>query len=77
MDERDAFHGSRRYFEFRSEEDYDAVFAPCRPGQLRGEAPTAYLHSTATASNLPRRLANAPQAGGALLDRLTYAFASW
>jgi Sulfotransferase family len=52
MDESDAFHGSRRYFEFRTEEDYDAVFAHCRPGQLRGEASTAYLHSTAAASNL-------------------------
>jgi hypothetical protein len=52
MEESDAFHGSRKYFEFRTPEDYEAVFAHCRPGQLRGDASTAYLYSKVAASNL-------------------------
>jgi hypothetical protein len=52
MAESDRFHGSRKYFEFRTDEDYAAVFKHCRGGQLRGDASTAYLHSKAAASNL-------------------------
>jgi hypothetical protein len=59
MEESDRFHGSRKYFEFRSEEDYAAVFAHCRPRQLRGDASTSYLHSKVAAANL---LASSPDA---------------
>lgn len=52
MEESDAFHGRPAYFEFRTAEDYGAVFAHCRPGQLRGDASTAYLYSKVAASNL-------------------------
>jgi hypothetical protein len=52
MRESDAFHGARRYFEFRTEADYAALFAHCRPGHLRGDASTAYLYSNAAAGNL-------------------------
>jgi hypothetical protein len=52
IEESDRFHGSRKYFEFRTEEDYAAVFAHCEAGQLRGEASTAYLYSKLAASNL-------------------------
>jgi Sulfotransferase domain len=51
-EESDRFHGAPRYFEFRTEEDYAAVFTHCRPGALRGDASTAYLHSHAAAANL-------------------------
>ncbi len=50
--ESDRFHGGPTYFEFRTEEDYDACFAGCEPGQLRGEASTAYLHSREAAANI-------------------------
>lgn len=50
--ESDRFHGGPKYFEFRTEDDYAALFAHCEPGQLRGEASTAYLHSREAAANL-------------------------
>jgi hypothetical protein len=50
--ESDAFYGSRKYWEFRTEEEYAAAFAHCGPGQLRGDASTLYLHSKVAASNL-------------------------
>ncbi len=52
MEESDAFHGGRKYFEFRTETEYGATFAHCLPAQLRGEASTGYLHSRVAASNL-------------------------
>jgi hypothetical protein len=52
MEESDAFYGSRKYFEFRSEQDYAALFWHCRPGQLRGDASTPYLLSKVAASNI-------------------------
>lgn len=52
MQESDAFYGSRKYFDFRTEQDYAALFAHCRPGQLRGDASTPYLLSKAAASNI-------------------------
>jgi Sulfotransferase family len=52
MQESDAFYGSRKYFEFRTEEDYAALFAHCRPGRLRGDASTPYLLSKVAASNI-------------------------
>jgi Sulfotransferase family len=52
MEESDAFYGSRRYFEFRTEQDYEALFEHCRRGQLRGEASTPYLLSKVAASNI-------------------------
>ena len=52
MEESDAFHGGRKYFEFRTETEYEATFAHCLPAQLRGEASTGYLHSRVAASNL-------------------------
>jgi hypothetical protein len=51
-EESDRFHGAPTYFEFRTEDDYAAVFAQCRTGQLRGDASTAYLHSQAAAANI-------------------------
>jgi hypothetical protein len=51
-EESDRFHGAAKYFEFRTEDDYAAAFAHCEPGQLRGDASTAYLHSQAAAANL-------------------------
>lgn len=56
IQESDAFYQSRKYFEFRTEQDYAALFAHCRPGQLRGDASTPYLLSKVAASNL--RMAN-------------------
>ena len=52
MEESDAFHGGRKYFEFRTETEYEATFAHCLPAQLRGEASTGYLHSRVAASNI-------------------------
>jgi Sulfotransferase family len=52
MEESDAFYGSRKYFEFRTEQDYAALFGHCRPGQLRGDASTPYLLSRVAASNI-------------------------
>lgn len=52
LQESDAFYGSRKYFEFRTEQDYAGVFAHCRPGQLRGDASTPYLLSKVAASNI-------------------------
>jgi Sulfotransferase family len=52
MEESDAFYGSRRYFEFRTEQDYGALFGHCRRGQLRGDASTPYLLSKVAASNI-------------------------
>ena len=52
MQESDTFYGSRKYFEFRTEKDYAALFAHCRPGQLRGDASTPYLLSKVAASNI-------------------------
>lgn len=52
IDESDAFYGSRKYFEFRTEQDYRALFGHCRPGQLRGDASTPYLLSMLAASNI-------------------------
>lgn len=52
MEESDAFYGSRKYFEFRTEQEYAARFAHCRPGQLRGDASTPYLLSKAAATNI-------------------------
>jgi Sulfotransferase domain len=52
IQESDAFYGSRTYFEFRTEQDYTALFAHCRPGQLRGDASTPYLLSKVAASNI-------------------------
>jgi hypothetical protein len=52
MAESDRFHGSPKYFEFRTDEEYAAVFRHCHGAQLRGDASTAYLHSRAAASNL-------------------------
>lgn len=52
VEESDAFHGRRRYFEFRTEKQYAAAFRHCRPGQLRGDASTVYLYSTVAAANL-------------------------
>lgn len=52
LKESDAFYGSRKYFEFRTEEEYATAFAHCRSGQLRGDASTLYLHSKVAASNL-------------------------
>jgi hypothetical protein len=54
MAESDRFHGAPAWFEFRTEEDYAAVFAGCRDGQLRGDASTAYLHSRDAAANIHR-----------------------
>jgi hypothetical protein len=50
--ESDSFHGSRKYFEFRTEEDYAAAFAHCGAGELLGDASNAYLFSKVAASNL-------------------------
>jgi hypothetical protein len=50
--ESDAFYGARKFFEFRTERDYEGVFSHCRPGQLRGEASTPYLLSKAAAANI-------------------------
>ena len=52
--ESDGFHGAPTWFEFRTEEDYAAVFAACRDGQLRGDGSTAYLHSREAAENIHR-----------------------
>lgn len=52
MEESDAFHGSRKYFEFRTEEEYAALFAHCSAGELRGDASTAYLYSKDAARNI-------------------------
>jgi Sulfotransferase family len=52
MEESDAFYGSRKYFDFRTEQDYAALFGHCRPGQLRGDASTPYLLSKVAASNI-------------------------
>jgi hypothetical protein len=52
MQESDAFYGSRKYFEFRTEQEYAALFAHCRPDQLRGDASTPYLLSKVAASNI-------------------------
>lgn len=52
IEESDAFYGSRKYFEFRTEEDYAALFEHCRPGQLRGDASTPYLLSKVAAANI-------------------------
>jgi hypothetical protein len=52
FEESDAFYGSRKYWEFRTEAEYAEAFAHCRPGQLRGDASTLYLHSKVAASNL-------------------------
>jgi hypothetical protein len=52
IQESDAFYGLPKYFEFRTEEDYAAAFAHCRPGQLRGDASTPYLLSRVAASNI-------------------------
>ena len=54
MGESDRFHGAPTWFEFRTEEDYAAVFAACRAGQLRGDGSTAYLHSREAAANIHR-----------------------
>ena len=54
MAESDRFHGAPTWFEFRTEEDYAAVFAGCREGQLRGDGSTAYLHSREAAANIHR-----------------------
>lgn len=51
-EESDRFHDGPTYFEFRTEADYASCFAHCGPGQLRGEASTAYLHSREAAANL-------------------------
>jgi hypothetical protein len=50
--ESDAFYGARKFFEFRTEQDYESVFSHCRPGQLRGEASTPYLLSKEAAANI-------------------------
>jgi hypothetical protein len=52
MEESDAFYGSRKYFEFRTEQEYAALFAHCRPGQVRGDASTPYLLSKVAAANI-------------------------
>jgi hypothetical protein len=52
FEESDAFYGSRKYWEFRTEAEYEVAFAHCRPRQLRGDASTLYLHSKVAASNL-------------------------
>jgi hypothetical protein len=52
IEESDAYYGSRKYFEFRTEQDYAALFGHCRPGQLRGDASTPYLLSKVAASNI-------------------------
>jgi hypothetical protein len=52
FEESDAFYGSRKYWEFRTAAEYEVAFAHCRPGQLRGDASTLYLHSKVAASNL-------------------------
>jgi hypothetical protein len=52
IEESDAFYGSRKYFEYRTEQDYAALFEHCRPGQLRGDASTPYLLSQVAASNI-------------------------
>lgn len=52
IQESDAFYGSRTHFDFRTKQDYAALFAHCRPGQLRGDASTPYLLSKVAASNI-------------------------
>jgi hypothetical protein len=52
IEESDALYGSRKYFEYRTEQDYEALFERCRPGQLRGDASTPYLLSRLAASNI-------------------------
>ncbi|MGH3022108.1 MAG: sulfotransferase [Gaiellaceae bacterium] len=52
IEESDALYGSRQYFEFRTEQDYVALFEHCGPGQLRGEASTPYLLSKLAAANI-------------------------
>jgi len=52
IEESDAFYGSRKYFQSRTEQDYAAFFAHCGPGQLRGDASTQYLLSKVAASNI-------------------------
>ncbi|MEO6867300.1 MAG: sulfotransferase [Gaiellales bacterium] len=48
----DEFHGAVRYFKVRDDATYAAAFAHCTPGQLRGDASTAYLHSREAAANV-------------------------
>jgi hypothetical protein len=52
IEESDAFYGSRKYFDSRTEQDYAGFFAHCRPDQLRGEASTQYLLSKKAAANI-------------------------
>jgi hypothetical protein len=52
IEESDALYGSRKYFEYRTVQDYEALFVHCRPGQLRGDASTPYLLSRLAASNI-------------------------
>jgi hypothetical protein len=50
--ESDALYGARKFFEYRTEQDYESVFSHCRSGQLRGEASTPYLLSKVAAANI-------------------------
>src|ERR687891_440541 len=50
--ESDSFHGSRKYFEFRTEEDYAAAFAHGGAGELLGAASNASLFSKVAPPNL-------------------------
>lgn len=52
IEESDELYGSRKYFEFRTRQEYEALFAHCRSGQLRGDASTPYLLSKTAAANI-------------------------
>lgn len=52
IEESDALYGSRKYFEYRTEEEYVALFEHCRAGQLRGDASTPYLLSKVAAAKI-------------------------
>lgn len=52
MTESDGFHGTPRHFEFRTPEQYEALFSGCSGVALRGDASTGYLYSREAAANI-------------------------
>ena len=50
--ESDEFHGERKYFSYRTEEDYLRIFEGARGEKIVGEASTPYLYSRVAAKKI-------------------------
>lgn len=50
--ESDTFHGSKKYFHYRNEEDFKAIFTHALDGQILGEGTTGSLYSKEAAGNI-------------------------